>query len=126
MATDRKESIALNITRTDYSKRETTAHLSFETSKHSNGIVSRADVSWHGNGFKTHAFGLASDGSGDWSRRLLEDRTKRGTQANIDRQHAAVFTPEKRAELEAEARAWYDAQDAAKAAKAAKLETVHA
>lgn len=115
MAQDIKERIELGMERKDFSERREVAKLTLETYKNlDGGILSRSDVSWfYGTGY-VHAFGCAE--SGDWSKRVLLDRNARATQKNIDAQHARVFTPEVRAQLEADARAWYARQDTKKTA----------
>lgn len=61
---------------------------------------------WEGQNSRSHAFGIA--GGGDFSKTLLQsDKAVKGTQRNIDNQHAKVFTPEKIAEITKEASMYY-------------------
>lgn len=68
-------------------------------------VISSAKVVWpHKSGY-SHAIGFGR--RGDFSKTLFRLRGARRTQAIIDKQHAEIFTPEKTAELVAEARAYY-------------------
>lgn len=62
-----------------------------------------------------HAFSMLGDGSGDWSRTILTDRTKRATLKALETMHAEAL-----AGIDAileEARAYYAAQASKKAAE---------
>jgi hypothetical protein len=116
MAQQRKDIIELGMTKQDMGL-EYVAKLEMETSKHySGGISSGATVFWHGEHSRQHAMGLSSGDCGDYSHRGFINKTSRATQGNIDKQHAVIFTPGMRAQIEAEARAWYARQQASKAA----------
>lgn len=107
MATSRTQNIDLGIVRLEYgeSERLQRAVLTIETDKHDCGIVSDATVFWHGRSSRQHLFGLGSSG-GDFSKRLRV-RATRGTQRNIDAQHAEAFTAETIETLKQAARAHY-------------------
>lgn len=129
MAQDKKQHIDLNRSRTDNIGRVTTARLALVTGKHYNGgLDAAARVEWVGDHFVTRTMSIGgADNLGDFYVTLARtERTVKATQKAIDRLHDQTFTPEVIAEVTARANAWYDAQDAAKAAKAAKPETVHA
>lgn len=100
MANKRQKSIELGLTKQD-SGRDARAVLELTTDKGSRGIWSVASVMWVGGGFTTFVI------FGDYSVTLMNDKTARGTQGNIDKQFAAVFTTEKVAELTAAALAFY-------------------
>ena len=99
MANGRKQEVELGITKEDCG-REVRAVLEMTTDKGSRGLYSRASVCWVGGGLKTFML------FGDFSVNLLQDRATRATQGAIDRQHAAVFTTEKVADLTAAAKAF--------------------
>lgn len=104
MAQKKTQHIDLGITRVDMG-REVRAELTVETDKgYRGGIESDARVSWVGNGFRTHAFGLGA--GGDFTKKFL---LTPGicTQKKIDTQHAQVFTPEVLDALTAEAKDYY-------------------
>jgi len=99
MATDRKKSIELGVTRVE-SGRTQRAVLELRTSAFDGVIRSMASVIWNGDGFVTFIIFK------DFSKRVTAERA-RGTQKNIDAQHAAAFTDEAVAGLLAEVRAFY-------------------
>lgn len=106
MAAAKELEIPLGIDRVDFTKRPESAVLHIRTDKpYTGGIASDATVYWHGEGHRSHAFGLG--GGGDWSKRLCKSPNVRATQGAIDKQHAAVFTPEVVAELVATAKSYY-------------------
>lgn len=84
--------------------------LTIETGKNLNGgIAARASVSFHGDTFTTHAFGMGG-GRGDYSRRFLESPT-RCTEKAVQQLHGLAL--QQADGLIAEARAHYQAQKGA-------------
>lgn len=67
-----------------------------------NGLLSRASVSKHADGFTTHRFGLGS--GGDFSKRMLIS-TNRCTEGNVTAQHKAAL--DMLEQITAEAKAHY-------------------
>lgn len=101
MANAQRQDIDLGITRLEYGNqtRPQQATLQIETSKYYNGgLLSDASVYWVSENCRQQLMSLG-DGSGDYSRRLLINKSAKATQKNIDAQHAQVFTPEVVAQL---------------------------
>jgi len=87
MANDANTTISLPLTKKDYDGTTKTAQLDLRTYRASNGqLLSQAHVSWVGGGFQT------TEIFGDFSK-VYARTAARGTQKNIDAQHAEVFTP---------------------------------
>ena len=104
MANDRKQAIDI----AELDSAQGTAQLELRTYKASRDIVSSAHVHHVKDGF------LRFELYGDFSK-VLARSPVRGTQANLDTQHARIFTPQAIEALKAEAIAFY----AAKRSKAA-------
>lgn len=123
MAEDREIKIDLNRTRTEgiHDQRVTVGRLDLKTRKaYAGGIDCVAKVVWVGENFVTHAMSIGGEEcEGDFYKTIERTaRNVRATQKTIDTMHARVFTPEAIEQITTLAQAWYDAQDAAKAAKA--------
>jgi hypothetical protein len=110
MAQDKEQKIDLGRTRTDLG-REEQAFLTLTTHKYCDQLISSASVSWDYGAGLCHAYGTGKPGCGDFSQTYARNRGVRGTQANIDRQHANIFTPHLVENITLQAQAFYTEAD---------------
>ncbi len=110
MANNQEQDIELGLNRLEYGDhgRSQRAVMTISTGKgYNGGLRSSVTVSWCGDGFRQHAFGMGG-GGGDFSKALKTSERVKATQKALDKQHAEVFTPEVIAQLTEAAKAHYE------------------